>query len=136
MGFRVFRRRGLLCRHAPAHGALHPAEGGDFACQAADEADQDRDHFVEPLARFDLPCIEIAGPVDLELEGMEAALGGGMAFQHIAAGIGPVVRRAPAPFGEIGEGRADQTALAGRQALDFVTDTKTVYLTHGTHGES
>jgi len=40
------------------------------------------------------------------------------------------------PFGGWKASSGGAFPEGGRQALDFVTDTKTVYLTHGTHGES
>jgi alpha-ketoglutaric semialdehyde dehydrogenase len=40
------------------------------------------------------------------------------------------------PFGGWKASSGGAFPEGGRQALEFVTDTKTVYLTHATHGES
>ena len=56
--------------------------------------------------------VEVAGPVDLQLEGVDAIGRIGVPLQHISSGIGPIMRRGAAAFAEITERRSDQAAVA------------------------
>ena len=99
-------------RVGPALAAAQLAQFCHFAREPPDQSGQQVGHRGKPAARFDQPRVEIARPIDFQLQGVQPGGGIGMAFKHVAAGIGLVVRRSAPQFGKLAKESADQYAAA------------------------
>ena len=109
------RRKSALTRQHPAIASPSPpGPAPPLRPPAPHQTGQQARHRGKTAARLGELRIEIARAVDLQLQRMQALARRAVALQHIAAGIRPVVCRAAPHFGKIGEGRADQAAMAGR----------------------
>ena len=96
----------------PALAAAQLAQFCHFAREPPDQSGQQVGHRGKPAARFNQPRIEIVRPINLQLQGVQPGGGIGMAFKHVATGLGLVVRGSAPHFGKVATAAADQRPAA------------------------